>query len=224
MLNFSFRKPLSFYPCCYEEKFFVDFLNAVGSFSWDKPKKKITEFSRGDAVKRNKLKKSIKKHLEKAQGGFCYYCGCELSRFGKSGVHIDHILPKSAEHGRYQSFTFEPKNLVLSCFRCNGFDFKYEKDYAVSYNSNYDLICFKIVHPHLENINEHIAVDFSGVVESTPLSSKGRFMIDEFDLNSIELLGIRAGSIAVHAMDIDPALRSMVDEILSREYPTGLVG
>ncbi|WP_261246064.1 retron system putative HNH endonuclease [Serratia fonticola] len=186
--------------------------------------KAITEFSRGDASGRTKLKGRIKKHLEKEQGGYCYYCGCELKRFGKSGVHIDHILPKSAEHGRYQCFTFEPKNLVLACFRCNSFDYKYEKDYAIGYNKIYDLNCFKIVHPHLEDINDYITVDFTGVVESKSLSSKGRFMIDEFDLNCEELLSIRSGSLAVLAMNIRPSLRKEIDEILLREFPTGFVG
>lgn len=224
MLKFSFRKPVSSYQCCYEEKFFVNFLNTIGSISWDKPKKKIIEFSRGDAVKRNNLKKGIKKHLEEVQAGFCYYCGCELSRFGKSGAHIDHVLPKSAEHGRYQRFTFEPKNLVLSCARCNGFDFKCEKDYAIGYNENYDLITFKIVHPHLENINDHISVNLAGVVEIKSSSTKGKFMIDEFDLNGDELLEVRLGSLAVHAMNINPSLRREVDGILALLFPTGQVG
>ncbi|MHA3597225.1 HNH endonuclease family protein [Yersinia enterocolitica] len=224
MLEFNFSKPTSAYSYDFEEVKLACFLNSIGAVAWHGLKKNVAAFERGDASKRTSLKKKIKKHLKISQKNHCYYCGCKLDRFTDSGIHIDHILPKGAIHGCYECFTFEPKNLVLACFRCNGTEFKYQKDYILKYNKDYNLISFKIVHPYFDDIVNYISCNMLGVVENiNPAKGEGQYMIDEFDLNSEELITLRLNSINTQALKINPELQRLVDEAKKKMYPSGYV-
>lgn len=60
------------------------------------------------------IKAHIIEHLRIQQENECCYCKRQLG-FDIKNVDIEHIIPKSD----YGKFTFEPKNLALSCPGCN---------------------------------------------------------------------------------------------------------
>lgn len=145
-------------------------------------------FPRGSRVRRERIKNFIKQELLAIQGDYCIYCGVKFRT--NSDAQREHILPKDI----YPQYTFEAQNLVLSCGRCNGFDYKHTKDYAIApvNRTHYYLNTFEIIHPYLDNLHDHL--DVSGVVLSVKNNSaKGRKTIDEFGLNDEFNLGIRGG-------------------------------
>ena len=82
----------------------------------------------------------------------CYCAFCE-GRLEKGTTAIEHIVPK----GRHREFTYEPENLVSACGRCNSKAVKGEKETLIEpLNPIYSLNRFKIVHPVLDEPDEHI--------------------------------------------------------------------
>jgi len=60
------------------------------------------------------IKSNIISDLRNKQNNECCYCRTELG-FDMKAVDIEHIIPKS----KYPKFTFNTKNLALSCPGCN---------------------------------------------------------------------------------------------------------
>lgn len=82
----------------------------------------------------------------------CYCAFCE-GRLEKGTTAIEHIVLKS----RHREFTYEPENLVSACGRCNSKAVKGEKETLIEpLNPIYSLNRFKIVHPVLDEPDEHI--------------------------------------------------------------------
>lgn len=172
---------------------------------------------RGSRKKRDNLKAEIKSQLMKIQNGYCAYCGIAFNiRGGNSSIHRDHILAKNTD--RYRKFTFEPKNLVLACSRCNGFDFKKETDYVTHYDDNYDLIVTSIIHPHLDNLEDHIDGHSSVIVEPVNNSVKGRKTIDEFDLNEEPMISIRGMYLLYIKTPISAQDEALIASVMNRNY------
>ncbi len=135
------------------------------------------DFARTSRTRRDNLKIYINEQLNNIQNPYCIYCGLLFNE----NAQREHILPKET----YPQYAFEPQNLVLACARCNGFQYKHTKDYAIppvdliDYASNE----FEIIHPYLDNIHEHL--DTSNVViRIINSSAKGYKTRDEFDLNN----------------------------------------
>lgn len=59
------------------------------------------------------FKDGLKSTLRKAQQGLCCYCRRQL--YDDYAVHIEHFVDKD----KYPAYTFEIKNLALSCGTCN---------------------------------------------------------------------------------------------------------
>lgn len=59
------------------------------------------------------FKEHVWASLYKAQVGRC--CFCRRTMMDKTGAHLEHFVDK----GQYASFTFEIRNLALSCPTCN---------------------------------------------------------------------------------------------------------
>ncbi|GAB2643693.1 HNH endonuclease [Psychrobacter pocilloporae] len=99
------------------------------------------------------IKKNIVDHLRQQQGNTCCYCKYQLG-YDIKQVDIEHIVPKS----KYEKFTFNGKNLALSCPACNTIKSTKEvlKKTVVRYpqNSNH----FRIIHAHYDNYSEHIDI------------------------------------------------------------------
>ena len=101
----------------------------------------------------NDIKKNIVDHLRPQQGNTCCYCKYQLGHDIKQ-VDIEHILPKS----KYEKFTFNGKNLALSCPACNTIKSTKEvlKKSLVRYPRSSNHI--KIIHAHYDNYSEHIDI------------------------------------------------------------------
>ncbi|AYO04203.2 hypothetical protein ACPSLY_06990 [Vibrio parahaemolyticus] len=171
----------------------------------------LDEFPRGTSTARNNLKDKIKRELILIQDNYCAYCGINFFLVTNSKIHRDHVLPKNIE--RYRKFTFESKNIVLSCDTCNGLDIKKDKDYVTHYSDDYNAIVTSIVHPHLDNVEEHINLDNSIYAEVVNNSSKGRMSIVEFELNCERNLVLRGK--LMQRPSIDTAEQQLIDSIIS---------
>jgi uncharacterized protein (TIGR02646 family) len=133
------------------------------------------------------LRSSIRRFYRNEQGGKCAYCKQNISLISASNCHIEHIAPKSI----HEQFMFESKNMCVICADCN--EIKRNQEvlnevpdtvtsrgnqrvrYPTASNS------FKIVHPHLDNYDEHIQVlQGKYYINKT---RKGHFTIGACDLN-----------------------------------------
>ena len=99
-------------------------------------------------------------------------------------THIEHIVPKGL-HGEY---TFEPLNLVSSCASCNSPGKKGESEtvrtpLATRYCDNQ----FLIVHPYLDNPEDHIKYKDDQRIELdyAKCSQKGKATVDLFDWDNL---------------------------------------
>src|SRR5690606_12318514 len=140
-------------------------------------------------------------------GHDCAYCGLPLNR--TSGPQIDHIAPKSI----YPEYTFEAKNLILSCSLCNGFSKKAEFDTVRSKGENYLDNTFYIVHPYFDDPTRHFEyIDHNGypcmILSLTDEAKKSRRL---FKLDSPEMTEERYKA----AMNLSKPLPANLEEILN---------
>lgn len=99
------------------------------------------------------IKKKLIEHLRVEQDNECCYCKKELG-FDIKDVDIEHIVPKS----EYERFTFNNKNLALSCPACNT-----KKSTKQVLNGNCNKYprsknAFIINHAHYDNYSENISI------------------------------------------------------------------
>lgn len=219
MTLYKFEKPTSCVLYDADDIQLANRFNLIGSDSWDKKIIDGVGLVNGDIKKRKELKDKIKKSLRISQGNHCYYCGASFEIFKNinRNIHIDHILPKNAKHGRYGIFVFEAKNLVLACPICNGTDLKGVNDFAVNQSVRYDGINFSIVHPYKEDIAEHLSIDqSSGVVMLINEDErKGKLMRDVFRLNDMASIRSRLGDILVRQKEIDDNRMAAISDIIA---------
>lgn len=126
------------------------------------------------------IKERIIAHLRTQQDHHCCYCKNPLG-YDLKQVDIEHIIPKST-HVR---FTFEPKNLALSCPSCN--TKKSIKNVLVSEIKKYpnNHAKFLIVHPHFSNYSDHIGL-IGGVIYSG-IDQRGNNTISMCELSRLGL-------------------------------------
>jgi len=175
--------------------------NLLGAKSWASKAKDLNTFVRGDIKKRTALKRKIKNQLKLYQENHCYYCGIYFPflRNDSMNVHIDHFYPKGAEHGYYEKYVFEMKNLVLSCSICNGLGVKGESDYGINTNETLTKIGSRIIHPYFDDINDHFHLnEKTGVLEFINKDkSKAIKTVNVFALNEPQQIRARLGDILV---------------------------
>ncbi|HFK6079473.1 TPA: HNH endonuclease [Enterobacter cloacae] len=229
-LHYKFVKPGSFYSIPDEDRDVVIRFNTIGADSWDKSLKDDIGFEDGDISKRTKFKKEIKKHLIKMQENYCYYCGRSFFLFGENekrfsrNIHIDHILPKKAAHGRYGRFTFEPQNLILACSICNGRDFKGSLDFCDEPSDDYDAMSFSIVHPYFENINQHFRIEDDGTaVKINRNKSKATVMERVFGINSTYMIESRLQNLTYIRQNPTPEEEDVITEITKNIPIDGII-
>ncbi|WP_305374828.1 HNH endonuclease family protein [Photobacterium leiognathi] len=192
-----------------EELELVALLNSKPFDTWN-CKCPLTEFPRGTSTARKNLKDKLKRELLVIQENYCAYCGINFCLVTNSKIHRDHVLPKNTE--RYRKFTYESKNIVLSCDTCNGLDIKKDKDYVTYYSDDYDSIKTSIVHPHLDNVEEHINLNNSIYAEVVNDSQKGKMSIIEFELNCERNLVLRGK--LMQRTTVNTAEEQLVDSIM----------
>ncbi|GER20087.1 HNH endonuclease [Variovorax boronicumulans] len=131
------------------------------------------------------LKVTLKNRLRKRQQDRCCYCRRALL-FNKGLVEIEHILDKG--RGKYERFTFELRNLALSCKDCN--NAKGTKSVLAGALSNVDpypenASAFLWVHPHIHQYSEHIIIHQGWVYEAKNRSKEGLAVIEKCFLKDL---------------------------------------
>ena len=128
-----------------------------------------------------RFKDALTTDLLEKQAHRCAYCCGHLLGLQP---HRDHIAPKGVN--LHPEFTFETRNLVLACYYCNS-ERKGETDTIATKNADYSLCQFTIVHPILDEPQDHL--QFIGhradvLIQTVNGSLKGQTTIDLFDLAS----------------------------------------
>ncbi len=129
------------------------------------------------------IKRHINQHCLEQQRCKCSYCETLLQ---KGENFIEHFAPK----GLYRDYTFEPWNLTVSCGRCNSTGIKGERDTIKSNPicEKYTANEFAIVHPYLDNADEHIVFDDETrtTFDKDKCTEKGLETIEFFQWDAID--------------------------------------
>ena len=128
------------------------------------------------------VKDKIIAHLRTQQSNTCCYCKYPLG-FDIKQVDIEHIIPKS----EYENFTFESRNLALSCPACN----TKKSTKSVLYNPvvNYPTngTNFIIIHAHYDEYQNHIDIINNCIyVAKSKKGSETITFCELFRLSSVE--------------------------------------
>ena len=137
------------------------------------------------------LKENLNTYFDTEQGEKCCYCGLLYDRTGRG--EIEHIAPKGQQN--YPQFTFTPNNLAKACQLCNSSSMKHTFDTVRTPHADYNQCDFKIVHPYLDDHNDHyrFAYGFLNVTISVNNNSdKARESIRLFELASEKRTRARA--------------------------------
>lgn len=179
-----------------QEDYINSELKQLGKDGWDKS---------------DKMTKSIKNTISiqtlKFQNCRCAYCEDILQ---EGGVQIEHIAPKSI-HGEY---CFEPKNLVSACSVCNSTIKKGFKDTIVPPKKEiYDDNIFSIVHPYLDNPNDHIKYNDEErtIFDLNKCTQKGIETINTFNWDSLNAFIKRV--LNAKSKDIPIEITTLINEI-----------
>lgn len=140
------------------------------------------------------IKTNIINHLRCEQNNRCCYCKRELG-FDIKDIEIDHIIPKS----KYPNFTFEPKNLALTCPGCNtkkSTNSVLNKK-IIKYPKNGT--AFKIIHAHYDIYEKHIKI-LEGLIYNAQ-SRKGSETITICELSRLQFIENKAKQIKTNNSD-----------------------
>ncbi len=158
-----------------------------------------------------RVKKHIKVKLLDIQDGKCAYCMSKLNPTVKNDGDLqldgdrEHIAPKSI----HPNFIFEPLNFVLACSTCNRI-LKNDTDTIQLVHTNYEDCEFKIIHPILDNVDEHIGFS-KGVIISLSLD-KGKWTDNLFKLSNEYYTRQRVEAYQLSLMS------DMIDEICNNPF------
>jgi uncharacterized protein (TIGR02646 family) len=150
-------------------------------------RKQVTGFSHQNwsDVELMGVRSSLREHYRIQQTGVCCYCRNMVSLQSALNSHVEHIAPKSL----YPDFMFNTKNMCVICSDCNEIKRQQEvlsevpdtindgsgrRRYPWASNS------FKIIHPHIDEYDDHIIQVGKLYVDRTP---KGHFTIGACKLN-----------------------------------------
>lgn len=146
----------------------------------------ITEIKDCDNWEDEKLKYhriDIADYLYNINNGQCFYCKSKISR-NITKEHIEHIVDKDD----YPQFTYNPKNLTISCPNCNTSKgtksvFKNNIDNNISYDQYpYKTEEYSIIHAYLDNYEECMVPGI--IYEPFNKNEKGIYTIRICDINN----------------------------------------
>lgn len=194
--------------------------------------------ARGDdwtAAAVSAAKDALVEYLIEVQGSRCAYCKRRIKN--EIGLReLDHILPKGAlgtsvlravsnsQKDRrvttgYSAFRFEPKNLILTCKRCNHRKGSYDcrKDRSAAAAAAYPAAAgdFEWVHPAYHEFDDHITLLNEFVYQEVP-GSNGAAVIDACGLAGIEALEARARELRLKEIK---EVNMLVLELLREDLP-----
>ncbi|WP_250255132.1 retron system putative HNH endonuclease [Chryseobacterium sp. Marseille-Q3244] len=209
------------YPNRYSK--IIQFLKPLKGNEWDCKAENFRKYKRGLYSRRNELKSIIRQQLERLQGDNCAFCGLSL----KSRVtQIEHIAPKGKI--LYPQFMFEPKNLILACSLCNGFDKKHTFNTIKTVNAIYNRCTFNIVHPYFDNPDDHLEYfldpesNLAFIIQVREIngvkSSKGLQTVSLFELDSNEMTQERYKDALAASQPVQPDFEKLIAEVKQREY------
>ncbi len=134
---------------------------------------KVVDWSTSDGIygaRITRFREEVKEHYFTAQRRRCCYCSIELHDH-KITYDAEHILDKA----EYPEYMFEPGNLAASCRLCN--QSKYNHSVSASgqrfLTLSRDEGDYSIVHPHLDDWNDHLRFDLIGRIIAGEHSTKG---------------------------------------------------
>lgn len=128
-----------------------------------------------------KFRNEVKEHYYIQQRRRCCYCSTEL---------LDHKITFDAEHildkADYPEYMFDEANIAVACKLCN----QHKSNKAISTSgARFSELSkkssdYSVVHPHLDEWNEHLDFDQVDRIVALPNSNKGK--------NTITICGITA--------------------------------
>jgi uncharacterized protein (TIGR02646 family) len=162
----------------------------------------------------DRVKRAVKVSLQSELGNECCYCGSELGI--TSDAELDHIAPKY----KHPQFTFELKNLVPSCTKCNKSTRKGKRLTIKKEKFKYAKCKFKIYHPHFDRPEKHFEylVNRDHVVVIRPLTRKARKTISFFKLNDPIMAKNRGQRYLYSLIKTPDKYQGFVDEITKNTY------
>lgn len=143
-----------------------------------------------DAEEAAALKKRIKNHFLANGVPCCCYCRLSMSPWHKITIDTEHVLPKQ----RFPQYTFDLRNLNISCKRCNmeikGADITFYVGLANEANP-FRSELYSFVHPNLDKLDDHlqilsVQIGAKLLISYFPQSPKGQFTFEYFELNEIQ--------------------------------------
>ena len=158
------------------------------------------------------IKNDIRRQLELTQTK-CSYCGLKLK--GTSKGEIEHIAAKA--YYRHPEFTFTLKNLTLACNWCNRPEKKGNKETISVKRANYDDCEFLLVHPYLDNPEEHYEWTDNTVellIQVRDDSPKAIFSIAMFELDTPEMNEHRAAQLRFEELKAKFPLSKADEELI----------
>lgn len=160
------------------------------------------------------FKQSLKAHYRAEQNEQC--CYCKRVTFGefKMVLDIEHILPKGIR--QFKKFMFEPKNLCVSCKRCN-MEIKKNDISFITKDANFEDTFYAsdkylFLHPHTDNYWD--SIKYSVVIENDILliqyaivdnCKKGVYTYNYFKLAQLEIDSVNEAQ-GIDTEDISPAI------------------
>lgn len=174
------------------------------------------------------FKQELKKHLIENQKNRCCYCLKSLQHESERSKHIEHILPKSI----FPSYMFDYYNLAISCVRCNsdikGTNTDFLSDQLDNYRNNtnwsykvYSRDIYRIIHPHLDKINNHLTMKIVTKDNRTYhfyklKTEKSRYHYDYFKLSFYEIESISEAQ-GIH-LESDSPSSHIIHKLFNRSY------
>lgn len=105
------------------------------------------------------LKAKLRPYLLTRTAHCCCYCRREMHEWHMLTIDTEHILPKG--NGLYPQFSFELRNLSISCKRCNMSIKRSDTSFYIGNLGEEGLFeseHYSFIHPNLDNVNEHLAI------------------------------------------------------------------
>jgi uncharacterized protein (TIGR02646 family) len=141
------------------------------------------------------LKAKIKPYLLARTSNCCCYCRRSMHHWHGITIDIEHVLPKG--DGKFPQFTFEIKNLSVSCKRCNmGIKGSKTSFYLGAANEAdpFKSEHYEFIHPNLDVVDNHLeflSVQYNGKImvmyQVVNASAKGSKTYEYFELRKLEL-------------------------------------
>ncbi len=177
--------------------------------------KSWTYYKGNDEMKSLKLR--MKSELMRIQNEKCVYCMQDIDTRTSYDGDREHFSNKE----RYPQFTFEKRNLLIACITCNR-PLKNRYDTIEILNHDYSQCTFRIVHPLLDNVDDHIAFWEDVIIYA--ITDKGLKTIEVFKLDDPYIQKVREKELYYQRMTeeaellIEPNILDLINAAVDYHY------